>query len=79
VEVQVGDRRFDTLAEPMTDPSQIADFLELRLKKRPHFMGVMLRLEGLPRRHTRTDLEKFAERLAIVRLRQAKPEISDVE
>ena len=79
VNVQVGDKRFATLAEPMADPVQIADFLELRLKKHPHFMGTMLRLEGLPHQHTRADLEKFAERLAIVKLRQDSPEISDVE
>lgn len=68
VNVRVGEKRFTSFAGPMTDPVQIADFLELRLKKHPHFMAAMLRLEGLPRKHTRTDLEKFAERLAIVAL-----------
>jgi len=70
VEVQVGAMRFSTLAELMTDPDQIADYLALRLKRHPHFMGVMLRLEGLPRKFTRTDLERFSERLAIVVLHQ---------
>ncbi|OGO64426.1 MAG: hypothetical protein A2030_00575 [Chloroflexi bacterium RBG_19FT_COMBO_50_10] len=70
VDVLVGDKRFTTLAELMTDPVQIADFLELRLKRHPRFMGIMLRLEGLPRKYSRADLEKFAERLAIVALRQ---------
>jgi hypothetical protein len=70
VEVRVGSERFSTLAEPMTDPRQIADFLELRLKKHPHFMSAMLLLEGLPRKYTRDDLEKFAKRLAVVALRQ---------
>jgi deazaflavin-dependent oxidoreductase (nitroreductase family) len=68
VNVAVGDKRFSTLARPMTDAGQIADFLELRLKRHPHFMGAMLRLEGLPSKHSRIDLEKFAERLAIVEL-----------
>jgi deazaflavin-dependent oxidoreductase (nitroreductase family) len=68
VEVQVKDQHFSALAEPITDPGRIADFLELRLKNRPRFMGVMLRLEGLPGKYTRADLEKFAERLAIVAL-----------
>ena len=70
VDVQVGGKRFSTLVELMTDPMQIADFLELRMKRHPHFMGIMLRLEGLPRKYSRTDLEKFAKRLAIVALHQ---------
>jgi deazaflavin-dependent oxidoreductase (nitroreductase family) len=70
VEVQVGSKRFSTLAELMTDPIHIADFLELRLQRHPHFMGIMLRLEGLPRKYSRSDLEKFAERLAIVVIHQ---------
>ena len=70
VEVVVGEKRFSTIAQPMTGSSQIADFLELRLKRHPYFMGVMLRLEGLPRKYSRSDLEKFSERLAIVVLEQ---------
>jgi len=70
VDVQVGGKRFSTLAELLTDPNHIADFLELRMKRHPHFMGIMLRLEGLPRKYSRTDLEKFAKRLAIVALHQ---------
>jgi deazaflavin-dependent oxidoreductase (nitroreductase family) len=70
VEVKVRDQHFSTHAEPMTDPGRIADFLELRLKRHPRFMGIMLRLEGLPAKHSRADLEKFAKRLAIVALRQ---------
>jgi deazaflavin-dependent oxidoreductase (nitroreductase family) len=79
VDVQIGDKRFSTIAELMTDPGQIADFLELRLKKHPHFMGALLRFEGLPMKHTRIDLEKFAEHLAIVALRQVDSDITDVE
>ena len=70
VDIRVGGKRFSTIAELMTDPIQIADFLELRMKRHPHFMGIMLRLEGLPRKYSRTDLEKFAKRLAIVALHQ---------
>ena len=73
VDVQVGDKRFSTLAELMTNPLQIADFLELRLKRHPHFMGIMFRLEGLPIKYSRANLETLAERLAIVALRQENP------
>ena len=68
VDVQVGDTCFSTIAKPMTDAGQIADFLEIRLKRHPYFMGAMLRLEGLPRTYSRSDLEKLSERLAIVAL-----------
>jgi len=70
VEVRIGERSFTTQAEVITDPVEIADFLELRLKRHPHFMGTMLRLEGLPRRYSRADLEQFAGRLVIVKLAQ---------
>jgi deazaflavin-dependent oxidoreductase (nitroreductase family) len=72
-EVRVKDKNFHTCAELITEPGEIADFLELRLKRHPGFMGIMLRLEGLQRKYTRTDLEKFAERLAIVTLDPDNP------
>ena len=70
VNVQVGDKHFSAVANPITDSGQIADFLELRLMRHPRFMSAMLRLEGLPPRYSRIDLEKFAERLAVVALPQ---------
>ena len=75
VDVWVGGKRFSTIAELLTDPQQIADFLELRLKRHPHFMGIMLHLEGLPPHYSRTDLEVFATRLAIVVLKQGPAQI----
>ncbi len=72
VEVVVGEKRFITQARPTTDVSEIADFLELRLRKHPYFMAIMMRLEGLPSKHKRVDLEKFAERLAIVALPETR-------
>jgi deazaflavin-dependent oxidoreductase (nitroreductase family) len=70
VEVRVNDQNFQTSAELISEPWKIADFLDLRLKKHPLFMGILLRLEGLPRKYSRTDLEEFAKRLAIVALPQ---------
>jgi deazaflavin-dependent oxidoreductase (nitroreductase family) len=73
VEVRVKDQNFHTRAELITEPGKIADFLELRLKRHPRFMGIMLRLEGLPRKYSRTDLEEFAKRLVIVVLDPGNP------
>lgn len=66
VEVQVKDRRFYAFAEPVTDPVRIADFLELRLKRHPFMVRLILAREGLPLQHTRAELEAHAARLALV-------------
>jgi deazaflavin-dependent oxidoreductase (nitroreductase family) len=70
--VQVKDRRFSARAMPITDPERIADFLQLRLERRPRFMGVMMRLEGLPFKYGRPDLVEVAHRLAAVALHQSE-------
>jgi deazaflavin-dependent oxidoreductase (nitroreductase family) len=69
VEVQIRQRRFQGLAEGVTDAGRIADFLETRRRRHPIFIGLVMRLEGLPLRYTRADLERFAagKALAIVR------------
>ena len=69
VEVQVKSHRFQAVAEPTTDPSRIADFLQVRLKRYPAMVGNMLRSEGLPKNPTREQLEQFAEKSAMVVIR----------
>lgn len=69
VVVQVKSRRFRGLAEPISDPARIADFLELRLRRHPRIVGAILRLEGLPGRPDRAQLEAYAVRLAMVVIR----------
>ena len=69
VQMQIGSRRIGGFAEPLTDPVSIADFLELRLRRRPRLMRAMLRLEGLPYNPERSDLESLAARIAVVAIR----------
>lgn len=69
VSVRVKDKSFDATAEPITDPAKIADFLQLRLQRRPRMMRLMLRAEGLPARFTRAQLEQFAAEKAVVTLK----------
>jgi deazaflavin-dependent oxidoreductase (nitroreductase family) len=69
VEVRVKGRRFQGTAEPVTDLTRIADFLEVRLERRPRMIGAMLRAEGLPAQPDRTHLEALAARLAMVVIR----------
>ena len=69
VQVAVRERRFAALAEPITDPVRIADFLEYRLKRHPRMIMAMLRMEGLPAGYSRVELEEFAAEKALVALR----------
>ena len=67
VHVQVRDLEFDATAEPVTDPSRLADFIELRLKRHPIMIRLIMHLfDGLPLRFTRSDLEKFCQEKAMV-------------
>lgn len=69
VELQIGSRRFRGMAQPLTDPVSIADFLALRLKRRPKMMRAMLRFEGLPKQPARADLEVLTGQIAAVAIR----------
>ena len=66
VEVRVKSRHFSGLADTITDAKQIADFLEVRLSRHPRMIGAMLRAEGMQIPPERCDLEKYADRLALV-------------
>ena len=68
VNVQIADREFEGLAEPIVDPARIADFLLLRLKRHPFMMRAILTMEG--QWHCqRADLERFATNKALVAIR----------
>jgi deazaflavin-dependent oxidoreductase (nitroreductase family) len=69
VEVTIGSRKFRGYADLITDPVQIADFLELRLKLHPKMVGAMLRIEGIDPTPTRNQLEQYATKRALVAIR----------
>jgi len=58
--VEVGGIRYTGTAQVITDPQALADFFELRLQRHPLMVGSLMRLEGLPLRYSRQDLERFA-------------------
>ena len=59
VHIQIRDREFDAVAEPVTEPGRIADFIELRLRRHPIMIRLIMRLfDGLPLTFSRSDLEK---------------------
>ena len=67
VQIRVGAKCFQGTAEIVTDPTKFADFMEVRLARHPHMMGlIMVRAHGLPRHPTRLQLEELAKREAVV-------------
>jgi deazaflavin-dependent oxidoreductase (nitroreductase family) len=68
VEVQFEGQSLRGLAEPITDSTRIADFLELRLKRHPLMIRLMLLSHGLTRAD-RVHLEQLAAQLALVTIR----------
>jgi deazaflavin-dependent oxidoreductase (nitroreductase family) len=71
VRVQIRDHEFATIAEPVTDPVRIADFIELRLKRHPLMIRLIMHLfDGLPLRFSRADLEALCKSKAMVILRR---------
>ncbi len=69
VSVRLKSRQFEGTAEPVTDPSRMADFLEIRLQRHPKMIGAILRREGLPPHPNRAELERYAANRALVIIR----------
>ena len=67
VEVRVKNRRFAGVAETVTEPNRIADFLEIRLQRHPIMMGLLMqKTHGLPRHPSRSQLLELALSEAMV-------------
>jgi len=67
VHAQVRDHEFEAVAEPVTDPARIADFIELRLRRHPVMIRLIMHLfDGLPLPYSRADLEAFCTEKALV-------------
>ncbi len=69
VRVRVGREKFDGLATVISDPEQIADYLERQLRRNPRAFGAILQTEGLPSRPTRADLLGLAPKRPMVAIR----------
>jgi deazaflavin-dependent oxidoreductase (nitroreductase family) len=67
VEIRVGAKYFEGTAEVITDPSKFADFMEVRLERHPHMIGlIMEKAHGLSKRPSRAQLEELAKNEAFV-------------
>ena len=65
VHVRVGRIQFRGVAEAVTDPQRIADFLELRLERHPRMVGAIMRSAGVPSTPSRAELERYASKTAM--------------
>ena len=62
VEIRVGTKHFQGVAEVVTDSSRFADFIEVRLERHPRMIGfIMQKAHGLPKRPSRAQLEEMAK------------------
>jgi deazaflavin-dependent oxidoreductase (nitroreductase family) len=78
VHVQIRDREFDAVAEPVTAPPRIADFIELRLRRHPCMIRLIMTLfDGLPLRFSRADLEQLCSKKVMVILRPGNEELEN--
>lgn len=67
VSIRVKNLQFSRLARTVTDPEQIADFLEIRLQRHPLMIGlIMEKTHHLPRHPSREQLLSLASREALV-------------
>ena len=66
VDVSVGRQRFKALAEAVTDPEKVADFLAFRLKHRPLMIGLMMKMHKLPMKPSREQLLVLGQTTALV-------------
>jgi deazaflavin-dependent oxidoreductase (nitroreductase family) len=69
VKVRVKSLQFCGLAETVTAPDRIADFLQLRLERHPFIVGQMMKMHDLPPKPSREQLETLAPSLALVVIR----------
>ena len=73
VRIQIRDREFEAMAEPVTDPAGIADFIELRLRRHPVMIRLIMHLfDGMPLKYNRAELEQFCKDKAMVVLHPVK-------
>jgi deazaflavin-dependent oxidoreductase (nitroreductase family) len=73
VELEIGPQHFKATAEPISDPCQIADILEVRYRRHPRLIGLILRADGVPVPPNRTALEAYASTLTMVAIRDKRP------
>jgi hypothetical protein len=65
----MGHLEFDGIAQPSTDPQEIADYLQHQFDRNPRAFGAILRAEGLSSPPSRADLLRLAPSRPMVTIR----------
>lgn len=79
VVIQIEDHCFGALAEPVTDPARIADFLELRRRRHPIMIRLIMLFEGVSPWASRATLERFAHGKAMIIVHPCDPDVINVK
>ena len=66
VEVRVKSDHLKGIAEVITTPEKIVDFLEIRLENHPRMVAAMLKTNGISHEPTRDELLRYAKDTALV-------------
>jgi deazaflavin-dependent oxidoreductase (nitroreductase family) len=66
VEVRLKGQRFRGTAKIITDAKQIANYLEVRLRRHPRMVGAMLKAEGITQPPQREEMEHYASKIVLV-------------
>jgi deazaflavin-dependent oxidoreductase (nitroreductase family) len=68
VKVRVKNQHFEATATVHTNPEEMADFIEYRMKKRPQMIGMIMKMDGFTANPTREELLKYCQGLALVKI-----------
>lgn len=68
VQVRVKKEIFNGRAEISTDPEELADFIQYRLNKNPHMIGLIMKMDGFKSNPSRAELVEYSKNLALVRI-----------
>jgi len=74
VEVRVGRKKFQGIAETSTDIDRLADFLEYRVEHNPRMLGAIMKAHGFPAKPSRQQLEEYSINRALVIIRPVEAE-----
>jgi deazaflavin-dependent oxidoreductase (nitroreductase family) len=68
VRLRVKNEESSGTAEVITEVEEIVAYLEYRLERHPRMVGMIMRMDGLSWRPSRSELEAYARKLAVVKV-----------
>jgi hypothetical protein len=68
VSIQVGRKKIQGVAKAIEDADKVFEFIHYRLKKNPHMIGIILRIDGLSFDPGEDELREYSRSLTIVEI-----------